>query len=47
MSDAPLADLARRWRFSERLLDVETEGFSSEDWDVPASARGGNASPPE
>ena len=43
MSEAPLADLARRWRFAERLLDVETDGFTPADWDAPASAKGGNA----
>ena len=41
--DAPLADLARSFRFNERLLDVETEGFEPADWDSPAGERGGNA----
>jgi uncharacterized damage-inducible protein DinB len=43
MSEGPLADLARRWSFAERLLDAETQGFTSADWDAPASERGGNA----
>lgn len=43
MNDGPLADLARRFRFNERLLAVETEGFTKADWDAPAGERGGNA----
>lgn len=40
--DAPLADLARRFRFNEKLLALETEGFTDADWEAPPGERGGN-----
>lgn len=38
----PFADLARRYRFNERLLAVESEGFTPEDWACAPGPRGGN-----
>jgi uncharacterized damage-inducible protein DinB len=35
-------DLARRLRFNEKLLAVETAGFTPEDWHLRPSAQGGN-----
>lgn len=35
-------DLARRLRFNEQLLAVETEGFAPEDWHLRPSPSGGN-----
>jgi uncharacterized damage-inducible protein DinB len=41
--NSALDALALRFRFNERLLKAETEGFTAEDWARRASAQGGNS----
>ena len=40
--DAPLADLARRFRFHENVLAATTGAFTADDWATPPGPRGGN-----
>ena len=39
----PLADLARRYRFNERLLGMVSEGLTPAEWAQAPGAKGGNS----